>query len=411
MYALKCDKLFYVCWTPKSFTLLRALFDNDLWTVLTDELERVYNTDNGIVNIPKRKSEHVPTIKSMIAQYCAEKVELVAEFPASFCRPCSHTSAVDSKMCARSNHSGGNSVDWQMKQFQLELKNVTQTLLKAGKTHEEIYELLRTPGKEVLVTVLSDLDRKQERERVHAIPVAYGIAGYSLSSENVRSILEHVTKSCQERGLEVRAMSSDGQFYKLCVRNYKDEPLTVLQVAKDTWAKIRKLSKSEEISRLMSTNKIMENDTVDKHVDIIETIDGSRTLFVGPINVYGIVGKDWKHLYNPPKLRQLLTNKHSKQNTSTDVHTLKELDCLSPDIINDIEKNNENEDDIDQTMLINEEISEYQKEYPDEHNELDVFGEPIDLDLITPEVIECSNQRTIDYDQMINDLKKFDKDR
>ena len=42
-------------------------------------------------------------------------------------------------------------------------------------------------------------------------------------------------------------MSFDGQYYRISVRDEHGKPLTVLQLAKDTWDKAKRTPKSKQI--------------------------------------------------------------------------------------------------------------------------------------------------------------------
>jgi hypothetical protein len=60
----------------------------------------------------------------------------------------------------------------------------------------QAYDLLRQPAKEVLVTVISDLDRQARSidSVAHAIPIHYGLSGFSLNMKTVRGMLGEIVK-------------------------------------------------------------------------------------------------------------------------------------------------------------------------------------------------------------------------
>ena len=66
----------------------------------------------------------------------------------------------------------------------------------------------------------------------------------------------------------------------------------------------------------------------------------------------GIVGRKWKIMFNPPQLRQLMMSKTRKSNDVTELDTITGLDCLTPDVINDIENRNQNKE----LVCVNDEI-------------------------------------------------------
>lgn len=61
--------------------------------------------------------------------------------------------------------------------------------------HNEAYNIIRRPAKEVILAIISDLDRgHKDTERHHAIPVAYYISCFSLKMHAVRGILSDIIR-------------------------------------------------------------------------------------------------------------------------------------------------------------------------------------------------------------------------
>lgn len=57
------------------------------------------------------------------------------------------------------------------------------------------YNIIRRPAKEVILAIISDLDRGHiDTERHHAIPVAYYISCFSLKMHAVRGILSDIIR-------------------------------------------------------------------------------------------------------------------------------------------------------------------------------------------------------------------------
>lgn len=169
--------------------------------------------------------------------------------------------------------------------------------------------MTRLASKEVIVVMLSDLDRMNQPDIPHAIPVAYGLAGYSLKTENIRRLLLQVLIECAQRNLHVPVLSSDGQFYKLAVQNINGDPLTVLQVAKSVWKFNCSIPKAVQVSNLMNVNY---PGPIHSFTEIMDTIDidvptqtGSNVIN-GPIRVHGLRNQGWEILYTPPLLSKLI---------------------------------------------------------------------------------------------------------
>ena len=120
----------------------------------------------------------------------------------------------------------------------------------------EAYRLSNTRATEVLVFMVSDLDRLYKPEILHSVPVAYGLQGRSLTANTMRKMLKHVISECSKKGLYIPVFSSDGQWYNLYVKDSNDQPLTILQLQKMTWNKVKKLKKNELVEKLSAINVI-----------------------------------------------------------------------------------------------------------------------------------------------------------
>ena len=174
---------------------------------------------------------------------------------------------------------------------------------------KEAYDVTRLAAKEVMVVMLSDLDRLHAPDIPHAIPVSFGLAGYSVKTENIRSLLFNVLRECVKRGLHVPVLSSDGQFYKLAVQNRRGEPLTVLQLAKNVWKSSCKITKSDQVSELMNVNypgKMANLQDVVNNVDFLRDHSADTGGPIGPLHVNGIKGKKWEVLITPSCISKLV---------------------------------------------------------------------------------------------------------
>ncbi|KAH3864844.1 hypothetical protein DPMN_027873 [Dreissena polymorpha] len=74
-------------------------------------------------------------------------------------------------------------------------------------------------------------------------PVCWFTKGYSLDCSTMRMIAEHVMNECKKAGIHIPAVSFDGQWHVLSVRDDNDKPLTVLQLHKDVWREVEKKKK------------------------------------------------------------------------------------------------------------------------------------------------------------------------
>ena len=356
--------------------------------------------------ILKRKRENAAILKAKIKEYTEVCVELLAEFPSCNSSVCTHTGKTYQIENARGYHAIPPNRDSSVKQTYARLTEIGQTIMRTVKCIEEMYDVLRTPGKEVLVTLLSDMDRMKQSEHAHAIPIAYGLFGYSLKVEVIRSMVAEITTACTEQGLKVVAVSSDGQFYKLAVRNKNDEPLTVLQLAKDTWAKAKKLTKSEEIKFLMDVNHLGSCDQVNKAV-LTRLDEHGNTHFHGPIQVYGIKDKPWDLLYNPPRLLSLMSEKGNCEKQTEEIAT--DLDDLPPDVLNKLpdERTSTGTDSVTEEYMESFEMTGVELEIV---NDSMSETEDVQMSDATESTIvsEKPKHAIVDYSKLVTALKEAD---
>ena len=338
MAALECEELLYVSWTPESTTILKAIFDEDLWEKIKTELQEVYG---GNCTRPSKKRPAVASLLSDINKYTTEKVTLICEMPSVVSMKCCHSTFDPGSQCYMMKHEACESnekleKEAMLKRLQLSIQSLMTIISKEKVTLVDMYNIARVPAKEVLVAVLSDLDRTHGPGNIHGVPVAYGLSGYSFKVKSMRSMMEEVITKCYERNIPVKSLSTDGQFSHLAVRDKEEKPLTVLQLAKDTWEKVKKLTKTEQVHQLMKLN--YENH--DDPKSLISALDYTRDC--GAIVLRKWVNKEWPKLYNPSKLRELIKKTEKKKTENKQLSTC-ELDTLPADaataLLDEVEEN------------------------------------------------------------------------
>ena len=319
MVAFNCTSLFYVCWTPESTTVFQVHYDDDLWGIINQELIGILQGQEMKPLRPKRKSPNISVLKSLIKDFKEERVHFLGEFPSLLSSPCCHTEDIHlitelrgqhgSQKCTTSNRSDVHELAFARQFDQTRILETQRLVATLKHTLHEAYNVLRTPAKEVVVAVISDMDRIKKAEQVHAIPIAYGLSGYSLPVASIRGLVTELLEICYNKGIYVCALSSDGQFYQMSVRDAENKPLTVLQVAKDTWDKVRKISKSEQIKELMKTNFHAAECAEDliKSLDFKHQHDLESGVSSGFV-IHGWKHKTWETLYTPVDFRDLVRN-------------------------------------------------------------------------------------------------------
>lgn len=89
--------------------------------------------------------------------------------------------------------------------------------------HNEAYNIIRRPAKEVILAIISDLDRgHKDTERHHAIPVAYYISWFSLKMHAVHAM-----------------HAFEGQFLEICTKDDRGNPLIMCMLQEYIWQNTR----------------------------------------------------------------------------------------------------------------------------------------------------------------------------
>lgn len=111
---------------------------------------------------------------------------------------------------------------------------------------KDTYDILRKPAKEVIVTVVSNLDRLStpfSPYAGHAVPLQYGFSGFSLTMTTARNFIGEAIRACNSKNLNVKVIAFDGQFLELAVSDASGKPLTVCQFMKALWKRYARCQK------------------------------------------------------------------------------------------------------------------------------------------------------------------------
>ena len=235
MVSLNTDKLLYMCYSAESSTVFKINFSEKLWSLVWNEINVLYGTENP--KRPVKRSDNLHEIQREISTFVKENVTFIAEVPSVMAKMCSHESQDQTYNLYHFLH---NSTD-RRSRGETRGEKLVECLGVAEKSLREADRLSNTRATEVLVFMVSDLDRLYKPEIPHSVPVAYGLQGRSLTANTMRKMLKHVISECSKKGLYIPVFSSDGQWYNLYVKDSNDQPLTILQLQKMTSNKVKKL--------------------------------------------------------------------------------------------------------------------------------------------------------------------------
>ena len=248
MASKKCDLFCNLCYTSQSSTLFCGHFNSDLWDSVVKLLTDLYTTQS---KRPTRKSPHTKPLKSELS-VMANEIKFITELLSVIGRHCS----CSQNHLERPGYHGHKARDTDQHVNVSKCDLWAQYTLEASELIQECYNLLRKPAKEILVTMMSDLDRitYPGDDHPHAVPIQYYMAGYSLKMTSVRQIIKEAVTECAKEGLNVKAVAFDGQFLEISVEDENHRPLTLCRLQKQVWQEIVKVPKSNQINVFAGMN-------------------------------------------------------------------------------------------------------------------------------------------------------------
>lgn len=165
--ALEVENLVFVSWTPQETNVFMVRRDESLYEKALMISKQMYCEKK---KKPTKLSDDQRLLKLEIANKSKE-IALVARFTSTF--------VTDSE----SNNCKENSI---------ELRKVRKPLKDINNLIKNQYELKRERASEAMVFLVAGLDRSWEKNQIRSAPVCWFPKGYSLSTENMRLIVEEI---------------------------------------------------------------------------------------------------------------------------------------------------------------------------------------------------------------------------
>ena len=304
----------YLCWSNQSSTAFHVRNNPDLWNIMRENLVQLYGCDTPVK--PKKKIKETSSMQIQVEEFLCKNVSFLGEFP-----------SVTASMC---DHGDDNRIHIKHQPNQQASKNyfivdMQQTLLAIKKSLEDVHVLTRPMATDIMVFMLSDLDRTKQKATPMALPVAYGLSGKRLTTDVCREMLADVRHTVKQYGINVLTEGFDGQMYKLAVTDKKMKPLTLLQQQKSLWTLAQKMSKQELLQLIVKDSDIGSHDdqlSLEKAVTRkITFIDTSRKL----MSKIAVKSKKGLHaIHISTELRKTLQSALQPKTTNKNETTLRE---------------------------------------------------------------------------------------
>ena len=268
-----CEKYANICYTKESTTVFRGKFDEDLWCSVVNVLHE-FAQSHG--KRPTKKPKWVNELRPALEEFITHS-DFVCEVPSlnTISCDCSETPDLTVNTVCRDHHT---TLEICGSKDDVTMQTVGIYVSQAMDAVKEAYEHARRPAKELLLTVVSDLDRQHQEETPHALPIMYNMGGFSLKMPSARALLNEAMSVCEENGLDVRVIAFDGQFAEISIEDESpSRPLTLCSLAKQIWSQACSLTKGQQLSWIFAKNDVgdMNNTaTLEEKCVITKRTDG-----------------------------------------------------------------------------------------------------------------------------------------
>ena len=220
--------------------------DDDLWNEVWAYANELYGQKTTDAKRPTKKDVKSSELKDKLTAMSRES-EFCVEVPSVRGVPCGCEEKAMTLEDAFYQHQN------EQTPYTTDIHEILVSLEVSKTTLQEAYDLLRRPAREILLGVISDLDRTSS-DAPYAVPFMYNLSGPSLKMNSMRGLLNERIDQVSSYDLNVKAVAFDGQFLELAVADDEGNPLTLCRLDKKVWEKAKQVSKEKQISYFSNLN-------------------------------------------------------------------------------------------------------------------------------------------------------------
>ena len=243
MKAYDCSELWLVCSIQRSCTVISVTFDQELWGKMWDLVVEFYDLDKPKMQTRVHSDNRM--LRLHISEFSKRNSVLLCEIPTvtgeigniyvdpSFSSPFSPNMPRPT-----------NDIDLEFVLTQNKVLSSESTSVFTG-----CHEVLRIPGKELLVFMLTNKDRKQNKHVPYSYPIAYAMKGSSMTNADLQFMVRKLRNILLQNKIPILCEAYDGQWHNHITESERGEHLTRMH-CRATWSRISKLSKDKCIEEL-----------------------------------------------------------------------------------------------------------------------------------------------------------------
>ena len=185
MKVKKVKACLYISYSEESTTIFLCKFDSNLWEKIWNEICDQYDKENPVK--PIHLKLNLKDLKGDLQTYIKENVTFLCELP-----------SLKANLKLDKNQKIRNQYVLQNKHKssifnQTEVTNeISDTCKDAKNITNESFQLCRKKATEILMFLMSNIDREKVNVGIDHIPIAYAMKGNSLKTETMRKIIEDV---------------------------------------------------------------------------------------------------------------------------------------------------------------------------------------------------------------------------
>ena len=192
----------------ESLTMCYIDWNMELWQKLWQLALEFYDVQNP--SLPTQVHPQLRDLRSLLKEFVHANSVIAVEVPTLEC--------IDSKAYEKfkSDHSEFYRYRDKYPRLNVDVDEVRECVLNCCEASlcaiTEAHDLERRKATEVLLFLLTDTDRAYNKDKPHAVPVAYALKGRSLKSSTARQMVTHVREFLHRNKINVLVEAYDGQW-------------------------------------------------------------------------------------------------------------------------------------------------------------------------------------------------------